>query len=65
MGSPIAAAIYLARNYYARWSRTLRTIRPEVMLVAEDPHGWDAVTKPPAQGGLASNAVGKWRFITT
>jgi 1,4-alpha-glucan branching enzyme len=27
-------------------------IRPSVMLVAEDHTGWDAVTKPPAQGGL-------------
>lgn len=40
------------------WSRTLHMIRPTVMLIAEDHTGWDAVTKPPAQGGLGFN--GKW-----
>ena len=35
-------------------------IKPTVMLIAEDHTGWDAVTKPPAQGGLGFNA--KWEL---
>jgi 1,4-alpha-glucan branching enzyme len=39
------------------WSRTLRMIRPSVMLIAEDHTGWDAVTKPAAAGGLGFDAT--------
>jgi 1,4-alpha-glucan branching enzyme len=35
-------------------------IRPTAMLIAEDHTGWDAVTKPPAQGGLGFDA--KWEL---
>jgi 1,4-alpha-glucan branching enzyme len=55
-GLTIAAANIFGQKLLREWSRTLRTIRPEVMLVAEDHTGWDAVTKPPAQGGLGFNA---------
>lgn len=34
------------------WSRTLRMIRPDAILIAEDHTGWDAVTRPPDAGGL-------------
>jgi 1,4-alpha-glucan branching enzyme len=39
------------------WSRTLRMIRPTVMLIAEDHTGWDAVTKVPTVGGLGFDAT--------
>ena len=39
------------------WSRTLRLIRPNVMLIAEDHTGWDAVTKLPDAGGLGFDAT--------
>ena len=39
------------------WSRTLRLIRPDVMLIAEDHSGWDAVTKLPDAGGLGFGAT--------
>jgi 1,4-alpha-glucan branching enzyme len=32
-------------------------IHPSAMLIAEDHTGWDAVTKPPAQGGLGFDAT--------
>ena len=34
-------------------------IRPAAILIAEDHTGWDAVTKPPAQGGLGFD--GTWQ----
>ncbi len=39
------------------WSRTLRLIKPTVMLIAEDHTGWDAVTKLPDAGGLGFDAT--------
>jgi 1,4-alpha-glucan branching enzyme len=39
------------------WSRTLRLIKPSVMLIAEDHTGWDAVTKLPEAGGLGFDAT--------
>jgi 1,4-alpha-glucan branching enzyme len=44
------------------WSRTLRMIRPTVMLIAEDHTGWDAVTKPAAQDGLGFDATWEVAF---
>jgi 1,4-alpha-glucan branching enzyme len=39
------------------WSRTLRLIKPSVMLIAEDHTGWDAVTQLPEAGGLGFGAT--------
>lgn len=39
------------------WARTLRLLRPSVMLVAEDHTGWEAVTAPLDQGGLGFDAA--------
>src|ERR1019366_7820016 len=39
------------------WSRTLRLIKPSVMLVAEDHTGWDKVTQLPENGGLGFDAT--------
>jgi 1,4-alpha-glucan branching enzyme len=40
------------QKFLREWSRTLHMICPTAILIAEDHTGWDAVTKPPAQGGL-------------
>jgi 1,4-alpha-glucan branching enzyme len=40
------------------WSRTLRMIRPNVFLIAEDHTGWDRVTANPDEGGLGFD--GTW-----
>jgi 1,4-alpha-glucan branching enzyme len=55
-GRPIANANIFGQKFLREWSRTLRMIRPTVMLIAEDHTGWNAVTKPAAQGGLGFDA---------
>ena len=55
-GRSISAANLFGHKFFREWSRTLHMIRPSTMLIAEDHTGWDAVTKPPAQGGLGFNA---------
>jgi 1,4-alpha-glucan branching enzyme len=57
-GRSISSANIFGQKFLREWSRTLRMIRPTVLLVAEDHTGWDAVTKLPAQGGLGFDA--KW-----
>jgi len=37
-------------------TRTLRLVKPNVFLIAEDHSGWDAVTKPVDAGGLGFDA---------
>jgi 1,4-alpha-glucan branching enzyme len=53
----IGSANIFGQKLLREWSRTLHMIRPTVMLIAEDHTGWDAVTKPPAQGGLGFDAT--------
>ncbi len=56
-GRPVGSANIFGQKLLREWSRTLRMIRPDVMLIAEEhPPAWDAVTKPPAQGGLGFDA---------
>jgi 1,4-alpha-glucan branching enzyme len=56
-GRSVGSANLFGQKLLREWSRTLRMIRPEVMLIAEDHTGWDAVTKPPAAGGLGFDAT--------
>jgi len=59
-GRSVAGANVFGQKLLREWSRTLRMIRPSVILIAEDHTGWDAVTKLPAQGGLGFNA--RWEL---
>ena len=52
----IGSANIFGQKLLREWSRTLHMIKPTAMLIAEDHTGWDAVTKPPAQGGLGFDA---------
>jgi 1,4-alpha-glucan branching enzyme len=52
----IGSANSLGQKFLREWSRTLRMIHPNVMLIAEDHTGWNAVTKLPANGGLGFEA---------
>jgi 1,4-alpha-glucan branching enzyme len=61
-GRSIGSANIFGQKFLREWSRTLRMIRPTVMLIAEDHTGWDAVTKPPAQGGLGFDATWEVAF---
>jgi 1,4-alpha-glucan branching enzyme len=51
-GHGVSAANLFGQKLLREWSRTLRLVRPSVMLIAEDHTGWDAVTKTPNVGGL-------------
>src|SRR5262249_48338030 len=56
-GSPVGSANLFGQKLLREWSRTLRMIRPNVFLVAEDHTGWGAVTRPPAGGELGFDAT--------
>jgi 1,4-alpha-glucan branching enzyme len=51
-GRGVRNANLFGQKFLREWSRTLRLVRPSVMLIAEDHTGWDAVTKMPNVGGL-------------
>lgn len=38
-------------------TRTLKLVRPEVLLIAEDHSGWEGVVKPISEGGLGFDAM--------
>jgi 1,4-alpha-glucan branching enzyme len=61
-GRSIGSANIFGQKLLREWSRTLRMIRPTVMLIAEDHTGWDAVARPPAQGGLGFDATWEVAF---
>ena len=56
-GRPLPNANLFGQKMLREWSRTLRLIKPSVMLIAEDHTGWDAVTQLPEAGGLGFGAT--------
>ncbi|MEI8187043.1 MAG: alpha-amylase family glycosyl hydrolase [Chlorobiaceae bacterium] len=56
-GRSVVSANVFGQKLLRELSRTLRMIRPTLMLIAEDHTGWDAVTKVPAQGGMGFDAT--------
>jgi 1,4-alpha-glucan branching enzyme len=44
-------------KFLREWTRTLRLIKPEVFLIAEDHSGWDALTQSSENGGLGFDAT--------
>ncbi|MFM2303589.1 MAG: hypothetical protein RLZZ135_999 [Cyanobacteriota bacterium] len=44
-------------KFLREWTRTMKLIRPEVMLMAEDHSDWDGVTEPVDNGGLGFDAT--------
>jgi 1,4-alpha-glucan branching enzyme len=51
-GQSVPNANLFGQKLLREWSRTLRMIRPNVFLIAEDHTAWDQVTWPPDSGGL-------------
>lgn len=51
-GPVVPAANLFGQKFLREWSRTLRLVKPSVMLIAEDHTGWNAVTRLPQAGGL-------------
>ena len=56
-GRSIGAANLFGQKFLREWSRTLRMIRPSVLLIAEDHTGWHAVTQLPNVGGLGFDST--------
>lgn len=56
-GSPVAAANACGCRFLREWVRTLRLIKPEQILMAEDHTGWSAMTRPQETGGIGFDAV--------
>ena len=62
-GNSIGNANQFGCKFLREWSRTLRLIKPTVMLAAEDYSNWDAVTQLPDNGGLGFDSVWYADFI--
>jgi 1,4-alpha-glucan branching enzyme len=56
-GRPVGAANVAGRKFLRELCQTLRMVAPDVILIAEDHSGWDAVTRPAAAGGLGFDAT--------
>jgi 1,4-alpha-glucan branching enzyme len=56
-GRSLGNANVFGQKMLREWSRTLRLIKPGVMLIAEDYTGWAAVTEPPDAGGLGFDST--------
>jgi len=51
-GQSVGAANLFGAKTLREWSRTVRFIRPNSLLIAEDHSGWELVTQLPELGGL-------------
>jgi 1,4-alpha-glucan branching enzyme len=56
-GRSVGNANQFGAKMLREWSRTLRLIKPTVMLIAEDHSEWDKVTELPEVGGLGFDAT--------
>ncbi|MDC7788499.1 alpha-amylase family glycosyl hydrolase [Rhodoplanes sp. TEM] len=56
-GRPADRARAFGAKFLREWTRTMRLVRPDVVLIAEDHSGWPAVTQPTAAGGLGFDAA--------
>ena len=56
-GSTVGAANLFGAKLLREWSRTLRMVKPSVMLMAEDYSGWNKVVQLPDNGGLGFDAT--------
>ena len=50
-------------KFLREWSRTLRLLKPTVMLAAEDYSGWAAMTQLPDNGGMGFDSIWYADFI--
>jgi 1,4-alpha-glucan branching enzyme len=56
-GLSVGSANQFGQKLLREWSNTLRLIRPNAFLIAEDHTGWRAVYQPTDQGGLGFDAT--------
>ncbi len=55
-GRPLDNAKSFGARFLREWARTLRQIRPNIILIAEDHSAWDDVIKPVDDGGIGFDA---------
>jgi 1,4-alpha-glucan branching enzyme len=56
-GRSVGSANRFGQKLLREWSNTLRLIRPDAFLIAEDHTGWRAVYQPTDEGGLGFDAT--------
>ena len=56
-GRSVGSANQFGQKLLREWSNTLRLIRPNAFLIAEDHTGWRAVYQPTDEGGLGFDAT--------
>ncbi|MCL4503311.1 MAG: alpha-amylase family glycosyl hydrolase [Deltaproteobacteria bacterium] len=56
-GRPVNDACIFGQKFLREWTQTLRLVKPNIFLIAEDHSGWAAVTQPVHQGGLGFDAT--------
>ncbi|MBI5521295.1 MAG: alpha amylase C-terminal domain-containing protein [Desulfarculus sp.] len=56
-GQACAEANAFGAKFLREWARTLKLVKPGVVLIAEDHTGWGAMTQPQETGGIGFNAV--------
>lgn len=56
-GRPLGNANVFGAKFLREWTRTMKLIRPDVILIAEDHSDWDKVTQSPDFGGLGFDAT--------
>jgi 1,4-alpha-glucan branching enzyme len=59
----VANANLFGIKFLREWSRTMRLLKPAVMLAAEDYTNWDKMTQLPDNGGLGFDAIWYADFI--
>ena len=62
-GSSVGNANAFGCKFLREWSRTLRLLKPQVMLAAEDYSNWPAMTQQVESGGIGFDAVWYADFI--
>ena len=53
----VSSANLFGQKLLREWANTIRLIKPEAFLIAEDHTGWSAVTQPTSEGGLGFDAT--------
>jgi 1,4-alpha-glucan branching enzyme len=56
-GRPVEAARAFGAKFLREWTRTLRLVKPELFLIAEDHSEWPAVVQRTEEGGLGFDAA--------
>jgi 1,4-alpha-glucan branching enzyme len=56
-GRPLGNVNAFGAKFLREYCRTLKMIKPQLFLIAEDHSGWDMVTRPVDEGGLGFDAT--------